>query len=72
MSGAPRIRTATEADLEAIRAIYNESIPMRLAWAELEPQTAEARRAWFAIREHAARPVLFAEDWQGVCAWGAF
>jgi phosphinothricin acetyltransferase len=71
MSGAPRIRTATEADLEAIRAIYNESIPKRIATADLEPQTAEARRAWFANRDHQARPVLVAEDAQGVCAWGA-
>ena len=72
MSGAPRIRTATEADLEAIRAIYNESIPKRIATADLEPQPAEARRAWFANRDHAVRPVLVAEDAQGVCAWGAF
>lgn len=72
MSGGLRIRAATEADLEAIRAIYNESIPRRIATADLEPQTAEARRAWFANRDHGTRPVLVAEDAQGVCAWGSF
>jgi L-amino acid N-acyltransferase YncA len=66
------IREATEADLEAIRAIYNESIPKRIATADLEPQSAEARRAWFTQRDHAKRPVLVAVDAQGVCAWGAF
>ncbi len=66
------VRDANESDLEAIRAIYNESIPKRIATADLEPQSAEARRAWFAQRDRAKRPVLVAVDAQGVCAWGAF
>ena len=66
------IRTATDADLEAIRAIYNESIPKRIATADLEPQTLDARRAWFVNRNHATRPVLVAVEAQGVCAWGSF
>lgn len=66
------LRDACESDLEAIRAIYNESIPKRIATADLEPQTAEARRAWFLHRDHARRPVLVAVDAVGVCAWGAF
>jgi phosphinothricin acetyltransferase len=66
------IRAASEADLEAIRAIYNESIPKRIATADLEPQTLDARRAWFVNRNHATRPVLVAEDAQGVCAWGSY
>ena len=66
------IRDAVEADLEAIRAIYNESIPKRMATADLEPQSLDARRAWFTNRDRAARPVLVAVDSQGVCAWGAF
>jgi L-amino acid N-acyltransferase YncA len=67
-----RVRAATEADLESIRGIYNESIPRRIATADLEPQSAEARRAWFVNRDHATRPVLVADDGLGVCAWGAF
>ena len=45
---APAIRDAVEADLPAILAIYNEAIPRRIATADLEPQSLEARRAWFA------------------------
>jgi phosphinothricin acetyltransferase len=66
------VRNATHADLEAIRAIYNESIPKRIATADLEPQGIGARRAWFANRDLATRPVLVADDAHGVCAWGAF
>jgi phosphinothricin acetyltransferase len=69
---APAIRDATEADLAAILAIYNEAIPRRIATADLEPQSPEARRAWFANRDRATRPVLVAVDGAGVCAWGAF
>lgn len=72
MSAAVRIRAATEADCEAIRAIYNESIPKRIATADLEPQAPEARRAWFVNRDHSTRPVLVAEDAGGVCAWGSY
>ena len=66
------IRAAVDADLEAICAIYNESIPRRLATADLEPQSIDARRAWFVNRDHATRPVLVAEDGLGVCAWGSY
>jgi len=72
MSGAFDIRAATEQDLEAIRAIYNESIPRRIATADTEPQSLEARRAWFVNRDPAVRPVLVAVDAQGVCGWGSF
>ncbi|MEI7878582.1 MAG: N-acetyltransferase family protein [Planctomycetota bacterium] len=66
------IRAAVDADLEAICAIYNESIPRRNATADLEPQSIDARRAWFVNRDHATRPVLVAEDGLGVCAWGSY
>jgi phosphinothricin acetyltransferase len=66
------VRDATESDLAAILAIYNESIPKRIATADLEPQSLEARRAWFVQRNHATRPVLVAEDAHGICAWGSF
>ena len=72
MSVPLTIRAATEADCEAIRAIYNESIPKRMSTADLEPQSPESCRAWFMSRDHATRPVLVAEDAHGVCAWGSF
>ena len=71
-SSAPSVREATDADAPAILAIYNESIPRRLATADLEPQSLEARRAWLANRDRARRPVLVATDALGVCAWGSF
>ena len=46
------IRIATPADLPEIVAIYNASIPGRLATADLDPVTVESRREWFA--EHDA------------------
>ena len=42
------IRDATEADLQSILAIYNQSIPKRIATADLEPQSLATRRAWLA------------------------
>lgn len=69
---APRIRLATAEDMAAVAAIYNESIPARMSTADLAPQPLEARRAWFANRDLATRPVTVAEDDAGACGWGAF
>ena len=41
------IRHATPADLADIVAIYNASIPGRMATADLVPVTVAGRRAWF-------------------------
>lgn len=67
------LRDAVEHDLEAIRAIYNASIPSGMATADLAPQTAEARAAWWRDRDLQRRPVLVATDAAGaVIAWGSF
>ena len=71
MSGT-RIRLATPDDMPAVAAIYNESIPARMSTADLAPQPIDARRAWFANRDLATRPVTVAEDGGGVSGWGAF
>ena len=45
------VRDATEADLPAIRALYNALIPTTtVAWTE-ELETAEERAAWFAEQQ---------------------
>jgi phosphinothricin acetyltransferase len=44
------IRDAAEADLPAIVAIFNATVPTRLSTAVLEPVTIEERLPWF--REH--------------------
>jgi len=68
----PVIRLAKPADLPAIVAIYNASIPGRLSTADLEPVTVEQRYAWFAAHDPARRPVWVAELAGQVIAWLSF
>ncbi|MDB2673579.1 GNAT family N-acetyltransferase [Akkermansiaceae bacterium] len=56
------VRDATEADLPAIVAIYNESIPGGKATADLVPVTVEERRDWFREFDSDRRPCWVAED----------
>ncbi|MFM7051451.1 MAG: N-acetyltransferase family protein [Planctomycetota bacterium] len=72
MSAPTVLRSATEADLPRILAIYNEAIPLRIATADLEPQTLEARTAWFRNRDLATRPVVVADQCGTVVGWGSF
>ena len=51
------IRHANPADLPDIVAIYNASIPGRMATADLAPVTVEARRAWFDEFSATRRPL---------------
>ena len=71
-AGAARVRGAVRADLQAILDIYNASIPLRIATADLEPQTMPAREKWWDDRDHARRPVMVAELDGAVVGWGAF
>jgi phosphinothricin acetyltransferase len=57
------IRTATPDDLPRIVAIYNASIPGRLATADTDPVTVEARRDWFAA--HGPRRPVWVEERDG-------
>lgn len=64
------IRQATEADLEAITAIYNEAIVSTTATFDTETKTLHDRRAWF--QSHGERhPVLVAEVDGQVVGWSA-
>ena len=63
------VRDATAADLPRIVTIYNDSIPGRLATADVEPVTVEQRRAWFERHSPARRPLWVAENGQGIAAW---
>lgn len=65
----PAIRHATQADLPAIVAIYNESIPGRLATADTAAVSVDDRRAWFAAFDPASRPIWLAESGGRVCGW---
>lgn len=57
---APRIRPATEADLDALNAIYNREVREGIATWELDEWPAEQRLAWFRARDH-QEPVIVAE-----------
>ena len=56
------IRDATEDDLPAIVAIYNASIPGRIATADTEPVSIESRRDWFRDHDPEKRPLWVAVD----------
>lgn len=59
------IRHATPADLEEIVAIYNASIPGRMATADLAPVSVADRRQWFADFDPASRPLFVSCDAAG-------
>ena len=66
---APTIRHATEADLPAVVAIYNASIPGRLATADTVPVTVDDRREWFAAFDPASRPLWVAQAGGEITGW---
>ena len=66
------IRDATEADLPVIVAIYNASIPSRLATADLKPVSVESRLAWFSCRSPSKRPLWVIEIEGVVSGWLSF
>ena len=61
------IRHATENDLPVIVAIYNASIPNRMATADLEPVSVMSRINWFKKRSPGRHP-LWVIEIQGVIA----
>jgi len=56
------IREATENDLPAILAIYNEVIVNTTAVYDYDPHTLEMRRAWFNTKKEQGFPVFVAEE----------
>src|SRR5262249_21609118 len=56
-----RIRDATDADVSAILAIYNDVVLNTTAIYDERPSTLEERQAWFDARRRAGLPVLVAE-----------
>jgi phosphinothricin acetyltransferase len=63
------LRDARPDDLERIVAIYNASIPGRLATADTAPISVESRREWFASHEPSRRPLWVLEHEGQVVAW---
>jgi phosphinothricin acetyltransferase len=66
------VRSATEADLPAILAIYNHCVLHSTCTADYQPQTLEQRREWFELRVRANLPVLVAVGEAGqIAGWAA-
>ena len=65
-------RDATEADLPAIVAIYNATIPGRDVTADLEPVSVESRLVWFRAHDTQRRPLWVADEDGAVAGWLSF
>ena len=65
-----RIRPATEADLPAILAIYNEVIANTTAAYVYEPHTLEMRRQWFDELKAGGWPVIVSEENRVITGFG--
>jgi len=65
------IRPATEADLPAILAIYNDAVTKTTSIWNEAPSDLESRLAWFTVRRKAGFPVLVADE-GGVQGYGSF
>lgn len=67
----PTIRLATVDDLSSINDIYNYYVPRSTCTYQLEPETIEARREWFAEHAPEKYPVLVAEIDGTIAGWGS-
>lgn len=67
-----QVRVATQADLPAITAIYNEAVQNTTATYDCEPQTLEARQRWFDDHLTSNHPIHLALNGDGrVTGWAA-
>jgi phosphinothricin acetyltransferase len=66
------IRDATLSDLDAIVRIYNDSIPGRLATADTEPVSSDARRGWLLDRDPRRHPLWVFERDGRIVGWLSF
>jgi phosphinothricin acetyltransferase len=67
-----RIRDATNADLQAILAIYNDVVTNTTAIYDQRPSTLDERQSWFDARGRAGLPVLVAELDREVVGFSSF
>jgi phosphinothricin acetyltransferase len=66
------LRDATEADLPAIVAIYNATIPSRMVTADTERVSVESRRDWFRAHSPDKHPLWVMDDAGVIAAWCSF
>jgi len=68
---SPDIRLATTADLPAINDIYNYYVLNSTCTYQLEPETLEARRAWFEEHSPEKHPITVALIDEVIVGWGS-
>ncbi|MHC9838341.1 N-acetyltransferase family protein, partial [Corynebacterium diphtheriae] len=66
------IRDATEHDLPAIRAIYNDAVLNTTAIWNEQPVDLANRQAWFSARQAQQYPILVAVDNDEVTGYASF
>ena len=66
------IRDAKMSDLTAIVAIYNASIPARMATADLEAVSVASRQSWFDQHSPRQRPLWVLERDGQIAGWLSF
>ena len=66
------IRDAVAADLPAIVAIYNDTIPGRMATADTEPVSPKSRLPWFREHNPRTRPLWVMEVDLIIAGWFSF
>jgi L-amino acid N-acyltransferase YncA len=72
-SPPPAFRDARPADLPAIVAIYNATIPGGMVTADTTPVTVAQREPWFRTHSSERRPIWVVDGADGeVCAWLSF
>ena len=72
MTDTVEVRDATDSDLAALVAIYNEIIANSTAVFAHLPVTLDERRSWWRARLAQGYPVLVAHDAQGVAGFASF
>jgi phosphinothricin acetyltransferase len=63
------IRDATIADLPAIVAVYNSTVPSRMVTADTTPVSVESRQKWFDEHTPGRRPLWVAEEQGKLVGW---
>ena len=66
-----RVRGATNADLDAIRRIYNEGIEDRIATLDEDPKTADDIAAWWDVHRDRYAVLVAARDDGDVVGWAS-
>lgn len=68
----PALRAATTADLEALRAIYNDAVLHTTASYDYRPRPPAQQEAWFAAKRAAGLPVLVADHGGQVAGFASY